>query len=139
MELQKCQLADAKELAVMNRELIEDEKSGNEMSIKELTARMKGFLEDGYEAFKILNEGMLVGYVLIDNKKQPAYIRQFYIMRQHRRKGYGTRAFWKLLEDLKISSVEIQVLTWNKVGLDFWENIGFVDKERYRKMSFHMV
>lgn len=136
MELRTCQIADANDLAKMNRELIEDEKSGNKMSIKELTERMEKFLNEGYQAYKIFDENILVGYILVDTNKHPVFIRHFFIMRQYRRKGYGTHAFWKLLENLKISQVDIQVLVWNQVGLAFWESIGFVDKERYRKMSF---
>ena len=50
MDIQKCSLDDVERLAVLNKQLIEDEKSDNTMTYDELKTRVRGFLETDYEA-----------------------------------------------------------------------------------------
>lgn len=57
MYIQKCTIADVPVLAKLNKQLIDDEKSNNPMSISELENRMSEFLQTEYNAyflFKIL-------------------------------------------------------------------------------------
>ena len=42
MEIRKCTLEDVSQLAVLNKQLIEDEQSNNPMTVKELEERMSG-------------------------------------------------------------------------------------------------
>lgn len=51
MRIQKCSMNDVSELALLNKQLIEDEKSDNAMNIVELEKRMKEFLETDYSAY----------------------------------------------------------------------------------------
>ena len=51
MQLQKCSIKDVAKLALLNKQLIEDEKSDNAMNINELEKRMKEFLETDYSAY----------------------------------------------------------------------------------------
>lgn len=51
MEIKKCTLEDVAKLAVLNKQLIDDEKSDNPMSIQELEERMTGFLNTEYDAY----------------------------------------------------------------------------------------
>ena len=46
MQIKECSVMDCSQLAVMNKKLIEDEKSTNPMGIEELEHRIKGFLAE---------------------------------------------------------------------------------------------
>lgn len=49
MNIIKCSREDIPQLAFFNKQLIEDEKSDNPMSVSELEKRMDGFLKTEYE------------------------------------------------------------------------------------------
>ena len=51
MQLQKCTVRDVSKLALLNKQLIDDEKSNNAMNINELESRMKRFLKTDYSAY----------------------------------------------------------------------------------------
>ena len=134
MDIRKCILDDVPQLAFFNKQLIEDEKSNNPMSIKELEERMSGFLNSEYDAYFFLVEESVVGYALVKNTCTPLYLRQFLIAREYRQKHYGTEAFHALLEYLSVDRMDIEVLPWNERGMQFWESCGF--KEISRNMRF---
>ncbi len=92
MNVIKCDLKDLEMLAVLNKQLIDDEKSNNPMSIKELEERMKGFLTTDYEAYFFENDEDIIGYALVKTDCTPLYLRQFLINRKYRRQHYGTEA-----------------------------------------------
>ena len=125
MEIIKCTADDVKELAVLNKQLIEDEKSDNPMSVNELGERMLGFISGDYDAFFFKEDGVTVGYALVRRASVPPYLRQFFIAREYRRRHFGKRAFEKLMERLGTDSVMIDVLPWNERGLMFWKSLGF--------------
>ena len=79
MQLQKCSIKDIAKLALLNKQLIEDEKSDNAMNISELEKRMKDFLETDYSAYFFMEESQIVGYALIRDIDNPVYLRQFLI------------------------------------------------------------
>lgn len=56
MQIQKCTMMDVPKLALLNKQLIEDEKSDNLMNINELESRMKGFLETDYSAYFFIED-----------------------------------------------------------------------------------
>jgi hypothetical protein len=83
-------VADAEELAVMNKQLIEDEKHDNPMTMPELKERMAGFLSGDYDALFCVDENAaILGYALVNVKAKPIYLRQFFMCRDRHRKGYG--------------------------------------------------
>ena len=125
MQLQKCSIKDVAKLALLNKQLIEDEKSDNAMNINELEKRMKEFLETDYSAYFFLEDSQIVGYALIRNTDNPVYLRQFLIDRNYRKNHYGTQAFQMLLKYLDIKEIDLEVLPWNKSGLAFWKHCGF--------------
>lgn len=131
MQLQKCTMKDVAKLALLNKQLIEDEKSDNAMNISELERRMKGFLETDYNAYFFIENSQIIGYALIRNTSNPIYLRQFFIGRDYRRHHYGTQAFQMLLKHLDINEtshyreIDLEVLPWNKNGLEFWKHCGF--------------
>ncbi len=133
MEIRKCAIADCGQLARMNRQLIEDERHDNTMPVPELQARMEGFLESDYTAFFFVVGSDPVGYALVKHTCSPLYLRQFFICREQRRKGFGTEAFRLLLERLQARTIDIEVLCWNEAGLGFWESLGFRPRSIYMR------
>ncbi|MBP7402247.1 MAG: GNAT family N-acetyltransferase [Clostridia bacterium] len=133
MEIHDADRGDCAGLARMNRELIEDEGHENPMSTAELGTRMEGFLTSGYRAFLFREEGETVGYALVDTTRSPLYLRQFFIARGHRRRGYGREAFRLLLGRLGADTIDIEVLYWNEAGLRFWESLGFRPRSLYMR------
>lgn len=135
MEIKKCTLNDVPQLALLNKQLIEDEKSNNPMSIEELEGRMSGFLNTEYDAYFFFVENVVVGYALVKHTCEPLYLRQFLITRQYRQKHYGTEAFRALLEYLGVERMDIEVLPWNERGMRFWESCGFKEISRYMRFE----
>lgn len=127
---------DAGLIAAMNKQLIEDERHENPMTVAELTERMRGWLESDYAAFLFKAELNTMGYALINTKEQPAYLRQFFIARDQRRQGLGTAAFRALCETFGESALDLDVLAWNQNAIAFWKSLGFAERSvrmRYRK------
>lgn len=127
MRIQTCSIKDVSELALLNKQLIEDEKSDNAMNINELERRMKEFLETDYSAYFFVEDSQIIGYALVRNTSNPVYLRQFLIDRNYRKRHYGTQAFQMLLKYLDIKEMDLEVLPWNKSGLVFWKHCGFCE------------
>jgi ribosomal protein S18 acetylase RimI-like enzyme len=134
MEIQLCDYNDLDNLAFLNKQLINDENSNNTMNIDELKVRMKGFISSNYNAYLFLDNDV-VGYALVDITKTPYYLRQFFVIREQRHKGYGKFALNLLLEELKTSDIDIEVLSSNEQGFAFWQNCGFKEYSRYMKLN----
>ena len=64
MQIQKCTMIDVLKLALLNKQLIDDEKSDNAMNINELESRMKNFLETDYSAYFFIEDSQMIGYAL---------------------------------------------------------------------------
>lgn len=131
MNIQKCTLSDCALLAAMNKQLIEDEKHDNSMSLDQLTQRMREFLAGGYGAYLFSTGEESVGYALVNESLSPKYLRQFFICRDHRRKGYGRAFFNRLMEFLGEKTIDLEVLWWNKSAIQFWEELGFSPRSIY--------
>jgi ribosomal protein S18 acetylase RimI-like enzyme len=117
----------------MNRQLIEDEKHDNTMDIPQLRDRMREFLVSGYVAYLFADGADILGYALVNIKKDPPYLRQFFICRNVRRLGYGRRAFHALLETLSADTIDLEVLVWNEPGAAFWHSLGFQERSVYMR------
>ncbi len=135
MEIRKCTLEDVSRLAVLNKQLIEDEQSNNPMTVQELEERMSGFLNSEYDAYLFLVEEEVVGYALVKRTCKPLYLRQFLITREYRQRHYGTEAFHALLKYLDVDRMDIEVLPWNERGMRFWESCGFKEISRYMRLE----
>ena len=133
MNIRVCTAGDVSLLAQLNRQLIEDERSDNAMTLPELEARMRWFLETEYTAYFFYEEGQVVGYALVRHTAQPLYLRQFFIVREHRRKHYGKQAVALLLKTLNTQKIDIEVYTWNERGIRFWESCGFRPRSLYMR------
>ncbi|MCL1964733.1 MAG: GNAT family N-acetyltransferase [Firmicutes bacterium] len=122
--LRPAALADAEALAAMNKQLIEDEQHDNPMTMPQLKERMEGFLSGDYIALLCADEkDNTLGYALVHKAAQPAYLRQFFICREQRRKGVGRQFFWGLLEYLRTDTIDVEVMAWNEAGKAFWESL----------------
>lgn len=127
MRIQKCSVKDAEKLAILNKCLIQDEKSGNAMEVGELETRMRGFLETDYSAYFFIESGEKIGYALVNNARSPIYLRQFFIDRNCRNRHYGSQAFQMLLKTLGAKEIDLEVLPWNENALSFWKHLGFME------------
>src|SRR5690606_9041529 len=115
-------------LAVLNKQLIEDEMHDNKMNVEQLRKKMKGFIHTDYKAYIFEDGSRTIGYALIDHSRKPLYLRQFFICRDVRRKGYGRVALNKLLEFIDADVIDLEVLSWNTGGIGFWRAMGFKDR-----------
>ncbi|THF72875.1 GNAT family N-acetyltransferase [Cohnella fermenti] len=135
LQLRCAAEADLDLLAEMNKHLIEDEGSTNPMSLAELKTRMLDWLRASWQIDLLVHGSEVVGYVLYFYKNNPyrphrreAYVRQYFIRREWREKGFGLRGI-ELLKELRfknVSAVEIDVLAANSRGRSFWQRAGFV-------------
>jgi predicted acetyltransferase len=116
-------------LARLNKQLIDDERHRNTMSIEQLADRMSSCLEGEYEAtiFSLADE--VVGYTLYRREPEHIYIRQFLIVPQHRRHGLGRTAVeWLRCHDwADADRLRVDVLVGNDAGIAFWRVVGFTD------------
>lgn len=134
MKIIKCGKDVVPQLAIFNKQLIEDEKSDNPMTIHELENRMDDFLKTEYDAFFFEANNAIVGYALVKTSCSPLYLRQFFIGREYRKNHCGTEAFHALLEYLNVDSIDIEVLSGNEQGNRFWESLGFKEVSRYMRL-----
>lgn len=135
MYIRKCTQEDVSVLAVLNKQLIEDEKSNNPMNVAELEERMRGFWETDYDAYFFVENREVMGYALVNKTRKPMYLRQFMIERKYRKQHNGTKAFQMLLNYLKVKELDVEVLPWNEAGLAFWESCGFREISRYMRLE----
>jgi predicted acetyltransferase len=128
INFQKADNEDVYLLGQMNKELIEDERHSNPMTIGELTERMRDFLNSVYTAYFIMVDDTISGYCLFRDDKGYIYIRQLFVKRNKRRIGLG-RACVKWLKSNYWNGrkVRIEVLCHNESGIKFWRSIGFND------------
>ena len=135
MLIKKCSLSDVEELTQLNKQLIEDEKSDNAMNLEQLQKRMQEFLKSEYDAYLFMEEDCAIGYALVRRTAKPLYLRQFFIARNFRRQGKGRVALKLLLDKLKTDKIDIEVLSWNKAAIKFWESCGFTERSRYMRLE----
>lgn len=133
-DLRLAKRDDARLLAEMNQQLIEDEGSRNNMSLDELTTRMERWLDDGRQAVIVYREDEVVGYMLYYQHAEEyfpysdsIYVRQFFIARRYRRRGIGQEAFERIAAEFfpDDRSIMLDVLENNPEAKAFWLKLGF--------------
>lgn len=131
MTCRTASLADCALLAEMNLQLIRDEGHRNPMTVAELERRMRDWLVAGeYTAVIFEQEARPLAYALYCTQADSSlYLRQFFVAREHRRKGIGRGAVELLFSDVwpPGSRVKIQVLCHNEPARRFWSALGFLD------------
>ena len=127
-------ISDVPALARMNQRLVEDQGSRNPFSIGEFEDRLREWLDGTEWQINIFRDSnQILGYsvhrVQQDNYfpgKEIIYLRQFYIERNLRDRGWGRLAFETLRKacfgDRKMF---LDVLETNPGGRQFWRKLGF--------------
>jgi len=133
MQICKCELSDIRQLAELNQQLIEDEKSDNPMTFEELEERMTDFISADYNAYFYRDKDNVVAYALVRITSQPMYLRHFFVCREYRRNGCGKAFFGDLLKELGVKTIDIEVFSWNETGRKFWESLGFLPRCIYMR------
>ena len=122
-------VTDAALLGSWNAQLILDERHGNRMTAIELEARMRGWLAGGtYRAVIFHCDSVPAGYALFGSEPDASiYLRQFFICREHRRKGIGTAAMELLIGRIfpPKALLKVVVLAQNEAAQRFWASLGF--------------
>jgi len=123
-------------LAMLNQQLIQDERASNPMSATELSTRMTGWLCGEYQAIIFERQSEPVAYALFRTSEDGMYLRHFFVCRGHRRNGVGRRAIELLMEYVVPSgqSLTLEVLVQNEAGIAFWRSLGF----REHALSFRI-
>ena len=57
------------------------------------------------------------------------------IDRKYRKQHYGSIAFQSLMEYLNVNNIDIEVLPWYEVGVQFWKSLGFREISRYMRFE----
>ena len=119
--------SDVSRLAKMNQELILDEGHRNKMTLPELEQRMSDFLCKEYDSIIVSLGQNDIGYALYRQDPEWLYLRQIFIIKTMRHKGFGRRFIewlknnpWK---DCK--RIRTDVLVGNIDGIKFWKAVGF--------------
>jgi len=131
----ECTEEDLDLLAALNKQLIEDERHDNPMNVQELKERMRLFLRTEYKAYLFKDRKGVRGYALVNHKRNPLYLRHFFICRDSRRQGLGTAAFRLLLEHLGTGTIDVEVMFANKPGYAFWKSLGFEERSVYLRRN----
>jgi ribosomal protein S18 acetylase RimI-like enzyme len=129
MRVRSALPADLPALAAMNHQLLRDEGHRNEMTVAELEQRMAGYLRDGYSAVLFEEPEGVAGYALYRIDSEFAYVRQFFVGHDYRRRGIGRAAFLWLRENpwRERPRIRLEVLIGNQRGIRFWRSVGFQD------------
>ena len=129
MNIRPAELSDLHTLAELNQQLIWDEGHRNRMTLADLEARIRDWLQDDYQAHVFELDDIVVGYVLCRREDEWVYIRQFFIRPGYRRHGHGRFAFVWLVENTwqHAPRLRLDVLVNNEAGLAFWRSLGFAD------------
>ncbi len=120
--------ADLGLLAEWNHRLIRDEGHRNPMTVEQLAARMKNWLNGEYRAV-VFSDDQPVGYALFRSEATLIYLRQFFVQPERRRSGIGRMAFEILRKEIWPSGIRltVDVLCRNGGGVAFWRSVGYQD------------
>ncbi len=128
--------ADAAQIASWNQQLITDEGHDNAMGLDQLEVRMRTWLATEYRA--IIFEARAtpastpdpVAYALFRDTPDWIHLRQFFVMRDRRRRGIGARAVALLRASVFApdKAVIVEAMTGNRPALSFWRALGFTDR-----------
>jgi len=125
---------DLRDLARMNKQLIEDEGSENLMDLAALQDRMREWMHSDWRIDLLVASGTVVGYAVYRFRPHPymedvreVYLRQYFIRRECRRAGYGSQGIELLCRERfkGAETVVVDVLAGNTPGVTFWGNAGF--------------
>ena len=112
----------------MNIQLIVDENHSNPICVNDLEIRMGKWLKADYRAFVVELNNHIQGYCLFRDDGDYIYIRQLFIAKESRSKGFGKSfVYWLQSHIWPKKRTRMEVLVANPNGMAFWRKIGFVD------------
>jgi GNAT superfamily N-acetyltransferase len=117
-------------LAGMNQQLLQDERHRNRfMTLPQLEERMYRFLTGEYRGVIFEHDGEVVAYALFQEHPEEIYLRQLFVVRDRRRRGFGRQAVEILRSDIWPCNkrLTVDVLVQNTVAVSFWRSVGFQD------------
>lgn len=123
-------ISDCPALAEMNRQLLQDEGHRNRfMILPQLEERMRHFLSEGYRAVIFEEDEAVVAYALYREEPDQIYMRQLFVSRERRRRGFGRRAIEILRSEIwpKEKRLTVDVLLHNTTAIAFWRAVGYKD------------
>jgi GNAT superfamily N-acetyltransferase len=130
MDFRIATATDIPQLAFLNAALIRDEGHRNRLTVAELEARMRKFLNENYVAVVFSEDGKTAGYALYRiDEEDGVFLRQFFVVPHARRRGLGREAVQWLCANpwQNAERITLQVLLHNQRGIDFWRAVGFGD------------
>lgn len=121
---------DCRLLADLNQQLLQDERHRNRfMTLPQLEERMYRFLTGEYRGVIFEHAGEVVAYALFQEHAEEIYLRQLFVARDRRRRGFGRQAVGLLRSDIWPCNkrLTVDVLVQNSVAVSFWRSVGFQD------------
>src|SRR5262245_30194465 len=100
MRYRQATSADTALLAELNRQLIDDEGSGHQAALSDLTTHIKHWLTTDHKAALFEQDDQIVAYAIYREQPDAVYLRQFFVDRRYRRQGIGRRAIQLLLSEV---------------------------------------
>lgn len=100
--------------------MIERERHDNPMSAAERVQRMADWLAGEYRAVVLEARGVPVAYALCRDTPQWNHRHQFFVVRERRRRGVGTRAVALLCDGVFSARrrTVVEAMAWNAAGLE---------------------
>src|SRR5262252_712524 len=116
-------------LAELNHQLIRDEGHRNPMTVPQLEGRMRGFIQEEYQAVLFEQGGEVIAYGLYRERQEEIYLRQLFVVRHRRRQGIGRQVIETLRLQVwpKTKRLTVEVLVANQAAVAFWRAVGYVD------------
>jgi len=120
---------DCELLGRLNYHLIHDLGLPHLMSVPEMGKRMRKMLAFDHRAILFEINGKAVAYALYRESPHDIYLRQFLVIRSHRRRGIARRALGMLRAHVwsKTKGLTVEVLVSNQRALEFWRKAGYTD------------
>lgn len=90
---------------------------------------MAGWLIGEYQAVIFRHDGEDVGYALYKRELEWVHLRQFFVVRERRRRGFGQEAVqWPLANPWRDAArIRVKALVGNTGAVEFWHAMGFAD------------
>jgi predicted acetyltransferase len=128
IQIQRADESHIEELVEMNQRLVVDEQFDRPRPIDLIEKRWRQFFEKQYSVVLFRAEEKTIGYSLVNDRRQPAYLEHFFIREEYRRQGIGSRAFDLLMEELNVKEMDLEVMIWNERGRSFWKSVGGTER-----------
>ncbi len=138
LELVRAEMESLELLTLLNLQLREDEGYQELMDRLEVRRRMAAFItgHGGHQVFCLVvadgsrdADRRIVGYATVNTDRTPLYLRQLFILRGLRGRGFGSRAVELLRTQFRGEPMEVEALSRNARTVSFWRQQGF--DERY--------